>query len=171
MPTINETGMGRLAKVHPRLSDLIQQLAAQMSEEIGVTQGLRSFNEQDALYAQGREDLDAVNTLRTALNWAAITEAENIRVTNARGGFSWHNFGLAVDVVPFASASQPDWNVRHPVWLELVDKGEALGLTSGISWGDEPHFQLQGRFPIDEPTDEVRSIFATDGLQGVWQQV
>jgi len=41
---------------------------------------LRTFAEQDALYAKGR------------------TEAGKI-VTNAKGGMSYHNYGLAIDIV------------------------------------------------------------------------
>jgi hypothetical protein len=139
-----------------------------MSESLGVTQGLRDDDEQMALWAQGRMQLDQVNALRAKVLWAPITEAANEKpVTNARPGYSWHPFGMAVDVVPEDSSGQPDWNVNHPVWQELVTKGEALGLTSGISWKDEPHFQLVGRFPVT-PNDEVRAICKQGGIKAVW---
>jgi hypothetical protein len=41
-------------------------------------QGVRTFAEQDALYAQGRT-------------------RKGLRVTNAKGGQSYHNYGLAAD--------------------------------------------------------------------------
>lgn len=159
----------RLTLVHPRLSTLMYQLELQMSEQIGITQGLRRSDEQKALYAQGRQPLGVVNQLRLAVGWSPINEEENEdTVTKAQPGYSWHEFGMAVDVVPFDSQMHPDWNETHPVWVEIMTKGSALGLTSGKSWNDEPHFQLTGRFPVT-PTDEVRQIYAANGLNGVWE--
>jgi peptidoglycan L-alanyl-D-glutamate endopeptidase CwlK len=145
----------------------MSQLDARMSEPLGVTQGLRISAEQHALFAQGRMSLDDVNALRLAVQWAPLAAADNKKVTNAAPGYSWHEFGLAVDVVPFESGGQADWNETHPVWMEIVNKGQELGLKSGISWKDEPHFQLTGRFP-DTPTDEVRMIYQQGGVQAVW---
>jgi peptidoglycan L-alanyl-D-glutamate endopeptidase CwlK len=159
----------RLALVHPTLSELMRQLEMTMSEAIGITMGVRTDQEQGALYCQGRQPLDYVNTLRAAVGWAPITaEANGRTVTNAKPGYSWHPFGLAVDAVPFDSAMHPDWDESHPAWQEMVTKGEALGLVSGISWKDEPHFQMTGRFPIT-PTDEVRSLMVAGGMPAVWQ--
>lgn len=158
----------RLELVHPKLASLIRTLAEDASEPIGVTQGLRNSKEQSALYAQGRQPLDSVNALRAAVGLAPLDADENIEpVTHAKPGYSWHEFGLAVDVVPFESSGEADWDEAHPIWSELVDSGEMLGLTSGKSWNDEPHFQLTGRFP-ETPTDEVRRLFASGGLQAVW---
>ncbi len=50
---------------------------------INIISGLRSYEEQDALYAQGRT-------------------APGNKVTNARGGYSNHNFGIAFDIGVFS---------------------------------------------------------------------
>jgi len=169
MPTLGPVSMKRLALVNPILAQTIQRLAYQMSETIGVTQGLRTEKEQAALFAQGRQPLDVVNAMRLVVGWAPLDVSANIEpVTKAQPGYSWHEFGLAVDVVPLESSGEPDWDTDHPVWQEIISKGTALGLTSGISWKDEPHFQLTGRFPVT-PTDEVREIYSVKGLNGVWQ--
>ena len=66
------------------------QKAAQSGIRIKVTSGLRTYAQQDALYAQGR------------------TKPGNI-VTNVKGGYSSHNFGIAFDVAVFeASKYQPE---------------------------------------------------------------
>lgn len=128
-------------------------MAIQLEAEgivIRVTQSLRPWATQEALYAQGRTAPGSI-------------------VTNAEPGFSWHNFGLAVDVAPFDGAL-PDWNITHPVWQRLVSVGDSLGLLSGAEWRtfpDWPHFQLTGRFPVT-PDDEVRYLFKEGGLQAVW---
>src|SRR6266403_2775916 len=158
----------RLALVEPTLAELMYTLESQMSEPIGITQGVRSDMEQEALFMQGRYPVDQVNALRLKVGWALILASQNIRtVTNAKPGYSWHPFGMAVDAVPFDSAMHPDWNEEHPVWKEMIEKGKALGLTSGISWKDEPHFQLTGRFPVT-PTEEVRLLAQAGGMQTVW---
>lgn len=158
----------RLALVEPTLSQLMHVLESQMSEPIGITMGVRSDEQQDALFAQGRKPVDQVNALRAKVGWAPIQPSENRIVTKAKAGYSWHPFGMACDAVPFDSLMHPDWNETHPVWQEMVTKGQELGLLSGVSWKDEPHFQLTGRFP-ETPTDEVRAIAQVGGMQAVWE--
>jgi peptidoglycan LD-endopeptidase CwlK len=143
----------RLSQVYPGLADKVRAMAAQLEAEaidIRVTQGLRTMAEQEALYAQGRT-------------------ADGSIVTNARAGFTWHQFGLAIDVVPL-SPQGVDWDTSHPVWARIVDIGTGLGLVSGAEWRtfpDWPHFQLTGRFPVT-PNDEARQLLATGGLSAVW---
>jgi peptidoglycan LD-endopeptidase CwlK len=141
----------KLALVCPALATLIRALATMITDEpIRVTQGLRSWAEQDALYQQGR------------------TTPGNI-VTYAPPGHSWHQFGLAVDVAPFDSAGRPDWNETHPVWQQIITTGESLGMYSGDEFKrhDDPHFQLTGIFPVS-PNDDARNILQMQGLQAVW---
>lgn len=152
MDSISEA---RLQLVCPALADKIRQMSERLSvEEIHfrVTQGLRSWNEQASLYAQGRSLPGKV-------------------VTNAAPGYSYHNFGLAVDVVPMTSLG-PDWNESHPAWQRLVLVGTSLGLVAGAEWRtfpDYPHFQLTGKFPVS-PDDEVRQIFRDGGMERVWEE-
>src|SRR3954465_9837804 len=71
----------KLNVVNPLLRDKalrILSLAVDDGFQLTVTQAVRTFAEQDALYSQGRTRKGPV-------------------VTNARGGQSWHNFGMAVD--------------------------------------------------------------------------
>lgn len=150
----------RLAEVAPALARIARQLAADLAAGgvyVRVVQGLRSWTQQDALYAQGRTAPGAV-------------------VTNVRGGYSYHNFGMAVDLVPseFAPGQPyaPDWNPQHSAWKTMEMAGQAAGLTSGAAWRsfpDAPHFQLTGSFPEDGPSDEVRQLFKDGGMQAVWQ--
>ncbi len=160
----------RLALVIPALSANIYALEKLMSCPIGVTQGVRTDAEQAALFAQGRNSLVVVNALRAKVGWASLALDENIKpVTDARPGYSWHPFGMAVDLVPEdQDTGAPDWNEKHPTWQEIVTKGESLGMVSGISWHDTPHLQMTGRFPVT-PTDEVRALMQSGGMQAVWQ--
>lgn len=89
-----------------------------------IIAGTRTFAEQDRLYAQGRT-------------------APGPKVTNARAGQSWHNFGVAWDFVVFDAAGQPQWD--HPGMDRAGEIGEALGLEWGGRWKfvDKPHLQVR----------------------------
>lgn len=152
MDTVSEQ---RLSAVHPKLANLIRMMAHQLELEsipIRVTQGLRTWEEQEKLYAQGRS-------------------APGNIVTNTPGGNSWHCFGLAADVVPMESGVA-DWNVSHPSWQRIVSLGQNLGLVSGSQWRtfkDYPHFQLTGVFAVN-PSDHVREVFKRGGIPAVWAE-
>lgn len=161
----------RLAEIYPPLAVKVRALAVALLAEgitIRVVQGLRTWAEQSALYAKGR-------------NLAGqIVDPKEV-VTHARPGSSFHNFGLAVDCAPFDAEGQPDWNASHPAWQRMIAVGESQGLYSGSHFKvirdgivhpepDMPHFQLTGRFP-SEPDDEVLYLFKEGGLQAVWNEV
>jgi len=159
---MNQISQERLSMVCPELKDKICQLSTQLAAEgiyITVAQGLRTVEEQDALFAKGRDSAGNV------VNKAQV-------VTNARGGHSWHNFGLAVDCYPVdKETGGVDWNPQHPQWKRMEEIGVSLGLTSGANWErlvDAPHFQLTGRFPEAAPSDEVRELYKQGGLLAVW---
>lgn len=97
---------------------------------IKVISGLRTYDEQNDLYAQGR------------------TQPGRI-VTNARGGFSNHNFGIAFDVGVFEGSQYLD---ESPKYKAVGVLGMDLGLEWGGNWKtflDEPHFQLRPKWAGD----------------------
>lgn len=148
----------RLAQVCPTLATLIRALSVIITDEtIRVTQGLRTWADQEKVWLQGRD----AN--------GKIVDPKLI-VTNAPPGHSWHEFGLAVDVAPFDSQGKPDWNLNHPVWRKIITAGESLGLYSGdefCSRKDDPHFQLTGSFPVS-PNDLARQVLQNASLKAVW---
>lgn len=81
----------------------------------------RTWEEQNALYAQGRTKPGKV-------------------VTNARGGESMHNFGLAIDVVEIKNG-EPLWT--NDRWAKIGQIGKSVGFEWGGDWKftDKPHFQ------------------------------
>jgi peptidoglycan L-alanyl-D-glutamate endopeptidase CwlK len=149
----------RLTLVVPELAQKIEATAASLMVKgiyIRVVQGLRSWADQAALYAQGR------------------TAPGNI-VTNAPPGHSMHEFGLAVDCMPSLNAVEqpylPDGVGGSPRYVAMVAAGEAQGLVSGSTWvhmTDWPHFQLTG-VPVS-PNDEMRADFSSGGLPLVWSK-
>lgn len=111
-----------LPAVRPLARALIHNAAA-VGIVAKVTSAHRTYAEQNALYEQGR------------------TKPGKI-VTNATGGFSNHNFGLAFDLTIFHG---PDPVFESPKYAQLGDLGKLLGLTWGGDWTkpDEPHFELR----------------------------
>lgn len=100
---------------------------------IVITQGLRTIAEQDALYAQGR------------------TKSGSI-VTNARGGYSYHNFGVAIDFALLLPNGGVSWDTKRDGdgdgiadWDEVVAQAKRIGWDWGGDWRsftDLPHFEM-----------------------------
>ena len=81
-----------------------------MGIKLRIIQGFRTYAEQDALYAQGRTK-------------------KGKKVTNAKGGQSNHNLGLAIDVAEIKNGNI-DWNEQETALpkLHLLEKnGEVIG--------------------------------------------
>ncbi|MBC1801136.1 M15 family metallopeptidase [Listeria booriae] len=87
----------------------------------------RSKAEQDALYAQGR------------------TKPGQI-VTNAKGGQSNHNYGVAVDLCLYTDdGKNVVWETTSKRWLRVVAIAKSVGFKWGGDWTsfkDYPHFEL-----------------------------
>jgi hypothetical protein len=105
---------------------------------------------QNAYYAQGREKLEVVNSLRKIAGLYLIKERENTIVTNAK--VSNHTGGNAVDICPEVRGKPgyPRWSAPMEVWEKMGRIAEDCGLDwcaggYGQIWGegwDNPHFEL-----------------------------
>lgn len=128
---MNARSEAALATVSPVLAGKVRDAAADLENagtHLLVVSGLRTAAQQDALFAQGRT-------------------APGHIVTNAAAGHSMHNYGLAVDVVPYISGESGDlnWRPQTPQFAAMVTALKAQGLAWGGDWvhfKDEDHFQL-----------------------------
>ena len=85
-----------------------------------------------------------------------------------------HNYGLAVDVVPYLSRSAGalNWTVSTPQFQAMVTAMKAQGLTWGGDWkgklADYDHFQYGG-LPTS-PTAAMQSDYAADSTlqDAIW---
>jgi len=118
-----------LPEVQPLARALVQK-AALSGIHIKIISGLRTYAEQDELYAQGRTK-------------------PGVKVTNARGGYSNHNFGIAFDIGVFEGNKYLGDSAKYKVV-------GALGMDIGLEWGgnwktivDQPHFQLRPAWAND----------------------
>lgn len=123
-------------KVRPYFERIVIE-GTRIAREMGVglyvmTGGTRTYAEQDALYAQGRT-------------------AGGKRVTNARGGYSNHNFGIAGDFGVFSTRGEY-LDGSNPGLASKIHRAVAEWVKANlpIEWGgdwesfpDEPHFQYR----------------------------
>lgn len=164
----NVANQHKVAVVHPLLRVRVMTFLVAMGAPILITQALRTWAEQAALYAKGRTSDEIANHVRKHGHGGAITDAPP--------GYSSHNFGLAVDLCPddpTLAGLQLDWNVNHPLWQQLLSMAPLYGLAEGAqfrSFPDNPHFYLKEL--NDTPTDAMRAILANGGtLQQVWDSI
>lgn len=123
-------------ELHPIVkerSDQLIQKAAEKGITVVITDGFRSAEDQDRLYEKGR------------------TSEGNI-VTNAQGGESYHNYGLAIDFALKTPSENVVWDRQLDGnkngiadWTEVVKMAKALGFEWGGDWAqfkDYPHLQM-----------------------------
>ena len=124
----------KLAGVHPQLVEKIGRVLDAMGAlgfPMMVTDGLRTVEQQRALYAQGRTAPGLVVT--------------NCDGTTKRSNHQAHadNLGHAVDCC-FVVNGKPSWDAHMP-WKAYGAAAEAHGLTWGGSWTrltDLPHVEM-----------------------------
>jgi peptidoglycan hydrolase-like protein with peptidoglycan-binding domain len=149
--SVSANSQKRLDKVHPKLAQAVTAVINTLAAEglkVEVVQGLRTFAEQDALFAQGRTK-------------------PGKKVTKAKGGQSNHNYGLAVDLCPFVGG-EPQWNDEAG-----FDRIGAAGKQQGLKWGgdwpnfpDRPHLELPGL-----TVDQCFALHQQGGLEKVWSKI
>lgn len=157
----------RCGKLHPKVRQEAIDAITKAEEgfppqvRIRVVQGLRTIAEQDALYAQGRNG------------------DKRQKVTNAKGGSSYHNYGLAID---FALLYDKDgdgkfeelsWDTAKDFdrdgiidWQEVVKVFENLGWQWGgkfRTFKDYPHIEKSFGFKPSELLAKVKSGQVKDG--------
>ena len=139
-----------LPKVQPLARALIAK-AADAGITIEIISGLRSYAEQDDLYAQGR------------------TKPGKI-VTKAPGGHSNHNFGIAFDIGVFEGSAYIE---ESPKYAKVGAMGKELGFFWGGVWKsiqDEPHFELRPDWAADLSEQDMLAKLRErhDSGQGVY---
>jgi peptidoglycan L-alanyl-D-glutamate endopeptidase CwlK len=147
--------LDRIKLLHPKLREEADAIYTEICEALSgramcrFSHTLRTFKEQDALYAKGRT-------------------APGPIVTKAKSGLSMHNYGLAIDIVlivdkdgdgKFESAS---WDVKSDFdkdgkadWMEVVQVFKQYGWTWGGDWKfyDAPHFEKPMGYSVRQLLD------------------
>ncbi len=156
----DEKTLERIKLLHPKLRDeafsiyeeIVSALNGKAACRFAYT--LRTFAEQNALYAQGRT-------------------RPGQRVTNAKGGQSYHNYGLAIDIVLLldkdgnGTYETASWDTKTDFdddkksdWQEIVAIFKRYGWEWGGDWKfvDAPHFQKS----LGKSIMELQKLHQTD---------
>jgi peptidoglycan L-alanyl-D-glutamate endopeptidase CwlK len=140
----DKISLQRAQQLHPAVRDEVIKLITEVEKgfpsnlAVRIVQGLRTIEEQNILYMQGRTKPGSI-------------------VTNARGGSSYHNYGLAIDFAILidkdgnGTYDEMSWDIKKDNdkdgvadWLEVVKVFEAAGWEWGGKWAsikDYPHVQ------------------------------
>ena len=151
----------RIETLHPALREEVRDLYLNRITPALTGQAMcrfaytfRGFEEQAALYSQGRTRLFDAQGKRLGV------------VTNAKAGLSYHQYGLALDIVLLVDKDNngtwetASWNTLTDFdkdglsdWLEIVNIFKSAGWVWGGSWTkfpDRPHFEKTFGIPVKE---------------------
>ncbi len=128
--TFHQRTEASLHTLHPKVQELMR-ITLKTIRDAGINariiSGTRTYAEQNKLFAIGR---------------FGDTKA---RVTNARGGFSNHNFGIACDIGIFAANGA--YLLESPLYAKAGQIATAANIPN-LEWGgnwvsfkDQPHYQ------------------------------
>lgn len=129
---MDKVTLDRIQLLHPKLRDEAMQIYLEIC---------------DAL--QGRAICRFTHTLRTFAEQDALFNAKP-QVTKARGGQSYHNYGLAIDIALIIDGKSASWDVKTDFdgdgksdWMEIVAIFKRYGWIWGGDWKfyDAPHFE------------------------------
>jgi peptidoglycan L-alanyl-D-glutamate endopeptidase CwlK len=153
-----------ISKVYPKLLgkvEIVLDNCHKAGSEYWAISGLRSFEEQAKIYAQGRD----AN--------GKVIDAKLV-VSNAPPGSSLHNFGLAVDCAKDKEATklglQPDW--LAPSYQVLADEAKKLDVEPGFYWKfkDPGHIQVPiGKLGVTLKT--LNAWYKAGKLAKVWEEL
>lgn len=116
----------------------------------------RSFKDQNDLYAKGRTRPGKV-------------------VTQARGGESFHNYGVAADLAFYNDQGQITWPETGDyakLWTRYGERAKEQGLTWGGDWRkpDRPHIEYHPGLNSSQAANLQRA-HARGGLEAAWDQL
>jgi peptidoglycan L-alanyl-D-glutamate endopeptidase CwlK len=136
----------RIELLHPKireevrdiyLNKIVPALTGRATCRFAFT--LRTFKEQDEIYAQGRTKLYDSAGRKLGI------------VTKAKGGQSIHNYGLAIDIMLIIDNKTESWDTVRDFdkdgksdWMEVINIFKSAGFSWGGDWKsfkDLPHVE------------------------------
>jgi len=132
---ISEHNIGHINKLHPAIRKQVTELLLSVQKlgiRADIKASIRTIEEQDVEYRKGRDE-----------NGNDIEG--KVRTTWVKGGYSYHNYGLAVDFEIFNTDGKKNWDFSGYGWQTLITNAERIGFTSGYRWAfpknDPPHIE------------------------------
>lgn len=134
--------------LHPLYLPVYDSLCETLSSSWEPFFGLRSFELQEQLYEKGRSLPGKV-------------------VTNARSGFSPHNYGCASDWFKKDASGQAIWDKASIIWEEYDAAIEKAGARWGSPWGDYDHNEL----PLIVSWKRIGNIYVSAGIEAAMEAI
>ena len=114
-----------------------------------VREELSKIYDEIVIALSGKAMCRFAYVIRTFAEQDALFNAKP-QVTKAKGGQSYHNYGLAVDIVLIVNGKTASWDVKKDFdkdgksdWIEIVAIFKRYGWAWGGDWKfyDAPHFE------------------------------
>lgn len=121
-----------------------------------VFEGFRTDQKQDEDYKKGRRGIPGEGT-----------------VTDARGGESYHNYGLGADLLMYNESGVPGWHDKGDytkMWQRYGEVATDNGLRWGGNFGDRPHVEYHPGLN-DSQARTLRGDRDTGGLEAAWDKL
>lgn len=127
----------RIKLLHPKVRNEAEEIYEEICQALSgkaicrFAYTLRTFKEQQELFEIGRS-------------------RPGKKVTNASAGLSYHNYGLAIDIVLIIDGIKASWDIKTDFdgdkksdWMEIVTIFKQHGWAWGGDWKftDYPHFE------------------------------
>jgi peptidoglycan L-alanyl-D-glutamate endopeptidase CwlK len=154
-PTSDVPNCNDVSLLAPKFREALTRVLARMAalgHDAVVFETLRTQERQQFLYGFGREYDDGRGV-----------------VTNSPSMSSWHNYGLAADVI----SRSAEWDASAEFWNDLRDACTAEKLMSGGRWSkpDRPHVQWWCDGMHISPSPNAAKLYAEGGIEAVWRAV
>ena len=115
-----------IQQLHPKVradfQAFIEECEQQFDLTIRIVSAYRSMEEQEKIYAQGRTAPGEV-------------------VTKAIPGSSYHQYGLAADIVPLSVSGEPNYNYDQSKWLNIASQWNIAWGGSWSGFKDRDHWE------------------------------
>lgn len=165
-------GIEKTTALYPAVGEMtrcVMHIAEDQGISVGCFHAYRSFEEQAELYRVGRDAQDRiVGPIKT----------------NAGPGRSWHNYGLAPDLVLLTPEGEWTWDYDDPEILAKYETLGRIGKMIGLTWGgdfravysgpdpkkdypDYPHFQRTFGIRMAQ----AQTLHKRFGLRGLWDKI
>ncbi len=137
MNKFSQRSRNNLKGIHPELVRLMEEAIKESPVDFTITNGVRTVEEQQALYAQGRTKPGHI-----------VTNCDGIR-KKSNHQLKADGYGYAVDLYPYVNGRVQVNNVEGLKRIASHIKETALTLGIKIEWGgdwkmkDYPHFELR----------------------------
>lgn len=136
MYKFSKNSLKKLEGLHPNLKEFFQELLKISKYDFSITQGIRTAEEQNKLYRQGRTEPGAIVT-----NCDGYKNKSNHQIKN-------DGYGHAGDIAILVN-NKITWEEKY--YCEVANSARELMKKYNVEWGgdwksfkDLPHFEYKG---------------------------